>query len=394
MGASGFEDFADAVAAGSGRDAAPVPRAFGRITVLGAGPDARLIAALCLAEGAEVTLFSAYGAELEALAGGIALRGAGPVGSYQVNREGAPSIRTTAELDRAVAGAEVVFLTGPVHKQRTYAMVLADHVRDGQVLVLAPGRTFGALEAAWLLRIAGAGAAVTLVEAQGLPFWWLEEGSALHLSPAGPVAAATLPGGAVEVMAGLGAYLPGLVPATSLLHASFADGSGLVEAPALIVGGPALANGGPEIPMGGTPLPENATFAALLGAEHRRAIASLADERRTVARAFGVRDLPDDGAWIAAHAGALRREGARPVPGRAAATAMLRDAVIGSLVPLVSAARIAGIAVPMTEGMVATASALLGADLATAGRRLEALGVDGPVDAARRTLDLRQRGSA
>ena len=43
----------------------------------------------------------------------------------------------------AVLGAEVIFLTGPIHKQRTYAMVLADHLSDGQVLVLAPGRSLG-----------------------------------------------------------------------------------------------------------------------------------------------------------------------------------------------------------------------------------------------------------
>ena len=64
---SGFEDFAEA-ASRTGR--APVPEGrveIERVAVLGGGPDARLIAALCLAEGAEVTLFSAYGAELEAL---------------------------------------------------------------------------------------------------------------------------------------------------------------------------------------------------------------------------------------------------------------------------------------------------------------------------------------
>ena len=99
------------------------------------------------AEGAEVTLFSAYGAELEMVrsSSGIGLRGAGPIGSYHVDREGT-SIKTTAEIDGAVRGAEVIFLTGPVHKQRTYAMVLADHLNDGQILVLAPGRSLERLK--------------------------------------------------------------------------------------------------------------------------------------------------------------------------------------------------------------------------------------------------------
>ncbi|MEO1001390.1 MAG: hypothetical protein AAFW69_12440, partial [Pseudomonadota bacterium] len=73
----------DAFAAAVGRGTAPPAPApvLSAVTVLGAGPDARLIAALALAAGKDVTLFSAYGAEIEALAGGIALRGAGPVGS-------------------------------------------------------------------------------------------------------------------------------------------------------------------------------------------------------------------------------------------------------------------------------------------------------------------------
>ena len=121
MSATAFEKFTEAVAAqGRSVSAMPVP-ALGRVTVLGGGPDARMLAALCLAEGAEVTLFSAYGAELEALtaAGGVTLRGQGPIGTFQINQPAIPSIKTTAEIDRAVASAELIFLTGPVHKQRT-----------------------------------------------------------------------------------------------------------------------------------------------------------------------------------------------------------------------------------------------------------------------------------
>lgn len=145
--AGGFEDFTEAVAKASGgtRITAPAPE-LSRVAVLGGGVEGRLLAALCLAEGADVTLFSAYGAEVEMLraSSGVTIRGDGPIGSYAVDRPDGPSIQTTAELDGAVAQADVIFLTGPVHKQRTYAMVLADHLRDGQVLVLAPGRSLGA----------------------------------------------------------------------------------------------------------------------------------------------------------------------------------------------------------------------------------------------------------
>jgi hypothetical protein len=390
MNGTAFEEFANAVAAQGRRPEPTTARSLSRITVLGGGADARLIAALCLAESAEVTLFSAYGRELEQLraGGGVTIRGAGPVGTYQTDRDNAPSIRTTGELDEAVKDAEAIFLTGPVHKQRTYAMVLADHLQDGQVLVIAPGRSLGAAEAAWMLRVGGCTADITIAEVQGLPYWTSVNGSQLHLSKAAPVAAATLPAGRGDVLDGLKRYLPNIIPLLSTVHSGFYDGSGLVEVPALLLGGVAAGQGGPSIPDGGVPLEENRTFRALIGPGQMTVISRLADERRRVASRFGVRDLPDDETWVATHAGMGRGEGSRPVPDETAASGIIRCATVGSLAPLLSAARIAGIDVPATESVITLASTVLGADIEPAGRRLDAIGVNaGNIDEARRILD-------
>jgi opine dehydrogenase len=386
----GFEAFAEVVTR-SGQTAQPIaaPK-IERVAVLGGGVDARLIAALCLAEGADVTLFSAYGAELADLrtSSGISLRGAGPVGTYQVDRSDTPSVQTTAELDRAVSGAEAIFLTGPVHKQRTYAMVLADHLCDGQVLVLAPGRSLGALETAWFLRIGGCTADVTIVETQGLPFWVDAQGAVLKLSPCGPVAAATLPSGRGAVLQSLARFLPNLVAHDSVLASGFADGSALVEFPALLMSGPALGSGAVPVPMGAMPLAENQNFAALIGVEQRNLIDQLAQERRAVAKSFGVRNLPDTDAWIGAHAGVVKGDGVRAVPDQAEARRLLRDGIIGSLVPLISAAQVTGTAVPVTQAMITLASAVLGADVAAAGRRLDTIGIHATdIDTARQAMD-------
>lgn len=391
-----FADFADKASRPADAGSAVAPVSYERVAVLGGGADARLFAALCLSEGAEVTLFSAYGAELEALrqGSGIALRGAGPVGTYQVDRMDSPSVRLTAELDAAVKDAEVIFLTGPVHKQRTYAMVLADHLSDGQVLVLAPGRSLGALETAWFLGIGGASADITIVETQGKPYWLDPQGAVLNLSPCGPVAASTLPRGREEVLYGLKRFLPNLSPCESVLASGFADGSALVEFPALLMGGPALGSGAIKVPMGGTPLDENQSFASLIGPEQAALIDSLADERRAVASAFGLRNLPSTEDWITTHAGELKGEGRRQIPDDATAKAMLRDGVIGSLVPLVSAAELAGVAVPVTQSMITLASTVLGADVASAGRRLDTIGIrEGDIDGARAAMDAIAMGS-
>lgn len=390
MNSSEFEQFAAAVSAQKRPKVEPARAPYRRISVLGGGSDALLLAALCLAEGAEVTLFSAYGKELDALrtSGGVTLSGAGPVGVYQVDQEGVPSIQTTAELDSAVASAELIFLTGPVHKQRTYAMALADHIVDGQVLVLAPGRSLGAAEAAWLLRVGGARADFTLIETQGLPFWYTASGTTLALSPAGPVSAASLPSQREEAVSALQAILPNIEPAPSTVHSGFHDGSGLVEVPALLLGGVAVGNGLPEVPYGGVPLAENASFRALIGAEHERVIHALAAERHSVAAKFGVRDLPSAEQWIDTHAGAAKGAGARPVPDKSEAGKIVRCAIVGSLAPLASAARTAGIAVPVTESMITLASTVLSADIASAGRKLESVGIQAAdINDARRCLD-------
>jgi len=382
-----FADFADAMAKPQRPSAAPA-RTFQRVAVLGGGADARMLAAIAVSEGADVTLFSAYRDELQAMrSGGIALRGAGPVGSYQADANGAPSVKTTAELDGAVGEAELIFLTGPIHKQRTYAMVLADHLKDGQVIVIAPGRTFGALETRWLLGIGGCTANITIVEA-ALPFWFTAEGNTLHLSPATGATGATLPGNQPGVCEGLHPLMPGVAPLLNSITSSFADGSGLVEVPALLLGGRAMAAGGPAIPMGATSLPENETFRNLIGDDHRRVVDDMAAERHETARRFGVRDLPGTDGWLDAHAGAASGEGARPIPSHDLAQRIVRDAVIGSLLPLTSAARLVGFATPATDAMIALASSILKADLATAGRKLPSMGVDGPdPDSARRTLE-------
>ncbi|WP_171178541.1 hypothetical protein [Ruegeria sp. HKCCD8929] len=385
---AGFEEFTLAATRGSTRGAPERPT-LDRISVLGGEADARLLAALCLAEGAEVTLFSAYGAELSLLAqsSGISLRGEGPVGTYQVDRDG-PSVRTTAELDATVRDAQVIFLTGPLHKQRTYAMVLADHLSDGQILVLAPGRSMGAVETAWLLRIGGCTADITLVEVQGLPYWFRSEGAALTLSQAAPMAAATLPRGRDEVLDALSMYLPNVQAVESVLASGFNDISAAVEIPALILSGTAMGTGGPDIPMGGVPLEANQTFASLIGPDQKEVIHGLVDERRRIAAAFGVRNLPATEQWISTFAGAERGSGARPIPDQQTSRGLMRDGVQGSLAPLVSAGELAGIPSPLTNSLIAMSDRILGADVAAAGRRLESIGVSADdVDQARRIFD-------
>ena len=394
MSGAEFEAFASALEEGAAPRPATAP-ALDRVAVLGGGPEARLLACLCLAEGADVTLFTAYGREMEPLrrAGGITLRGAGPVGTFPVDRPEGPSIRLSGELDIAIRGAELIFLTGPVLKQRTYAMVLAEHLSDGQILAMAPGRSLGALEAAWLLRAGGCAADFALVESQGPPFWIRENGSVLHLTRAAPVPAAALPSDRTDAVQGVSRYLPNLRPVQTVVHGGFADGSGLVEIPALLLGGPLGPPGGVELPPGAEPLEERFNFRTLIGSRHEAVIDAMATERRKVAARWGVRDLPGTGEWLEMCAGAEAGEGLRPIPNGEEAARLARCAVIGSLIPLLSAAEAAEQDAPVTRSLATLAQAALGGGLVNAGRRLDTIGIDpGNLDDARRAMDAVARG--
>jgi len=394
MSTADFQKMTASLAGSSPQTSSPLPD-VGHVTVLGAGPDAQALACQCLSEGAEVTMFSAYGRELAPLreAGAVNVRGAGPVGNYQIDQEAVPSIRLTSELDGALASAEVIFVTGPVLKQRTYSMVLAGHLRDGQILVLAPGRSLGAVEMSWYLRVGGNKASISIVEPQALPWWVHKEGATLNLSSIGPAAAGILPGDRQNVLQALQVYLPNSRENATIVQSGFADGSGLVEVPALMLGGPGMPAGGPKLPIGGVALPEQATFRNLIGAQHLDVVRALAAERRSVASRWGVRDLPSDEEWLDLYAGASSGDGARPVPDDDQAHHLVRCAVIGSLVPLVSAARVADVAVPATEAMVTLVCSVLGGDLLNAGRRLDTIGLAAPdLDGARRALETVARG--
>ncbi|MGF1666716.1 MAG: hypothetical protein ACFCVC_10645 [Acidimicrobiia bacterium] len=353
------------------------PRTPARVTVLGSGVEGRALAAWFLAEGAdEVRLFTVYAKEVEALArGSITLRGEGPIGTFRVGGD-RPSIEVTSVLDTAVAASDLIVVSGPVLKQRTYGLVLAQHLLDGQVIVVAPAMTFGGLELAHWLRAGGSTAEVTIVELQSLPFDVTDEAGTVSLTRRRRVQAAVLPHGSTSTIERVAGYLPDLDAVPTVFHSSLSDPTGLVEIPALLLGGPAAPVDPRSIPPGAVPT-TLASFASLIGERHRHLIGALAAERRAVAAGFGVRDVPDDQTLITQVAGSPEGTGVRAVPVPLVATALVRDAVLGSLVPLVSAADAAGVPVPATRSVITLAETVLGGDLAAAGRSLHQIGFGG-----------------
>lgn len=346
-----------------------------RVTVLGGGPMGRALAAWFFAEGIpRVSLFSVYSDELAVLStGAITLRGEGPIGTFRVDDRG---IHLTSVLDAAVADAEVLVVTGPVFKLRTYAMVLGPHVSQDQVVMCVPAQTFGGMEFDWWLRAGGGTGGTAIVDLVGSPFDIRAEAGTLHLTRRRPASLGVRPAHRTPTVHWLVDLIPELVPAPTSLHAGFADGSGLVEVPALALGGPATAGDDESLPPGAVPVAPPSFFASI-GPRVRNMIDTLAEERRTTAAQFGVHDLPSVDDWVESVAGGTSPDTVRPVPDPTDSGFLLRQGVLGSLVPLADAAHLAGVRVPATEALIATTSAMLGSDLAAAGRRLSSIGFDG-----------------
>jgi len=131
-----------------------------KIAILGGGRGAMATAGHLTLKGFKVNLFSFFNSELEPIraAGGIRLTGA-------VEGLVMPELLTTS-IDRAVADADVILSVFPALAHRTLASLLTPCLRDGQLVVLSPGRTGGALEFALTASTYALRAKITLVEAQ------------------------------------------------------------------------------------------------------------------------------------------------------------------------------------------------------------------------------------
>ena len=111
-----------------------------KVAVLGAGHGGLATAGHISLKGNSVHLFSFFKRELDPVLqnGGIKLEG---------DVEGFAHIDlVTSQIDEAIEGVDLIMVIMPALAQRNVASLLSACVRDGQVVLLSPGRTGGALE--------------------------------------------------------------------------------------------------------------------------------------------------------------------------------------------------------------------------------------------------------
>ena len=114
-----------------------------RYAVIGAGPGGQTFAAALTAAGHEVMLYVPARTD-EAHEKLAILRAHGITLSGALTLEATPA-SITDDLAEAASFAEVIMIVTPAMAHRPFAAKLAPYLRDGQIVVLNPGRTGGRL---------------------------------------------------------------------------------------------------------------------------------------------------------------------------------------------------------------------------------------------------------
>ncbi len=203
-----------------------------RFTVVGAGHGGKTMAAHLALMGHDVTLFNRTYARIEV----IAARGGIDLESSEPGARGFGVLRAvTSDLRVALAEAEIVMVVVPSSAHKSLAELSAPHLRDGQIVVLHPGRTCGAIEFAKTLQDKGCTADVTVAEAGTFIYASRSDGPAqariFGVKEAVPLAA--LPATRTkQVLDALRPAYPQFIDGVNVLHTGL-DNMGAIFHPAL-----------------------------------------------------------------------------------------------------------------------------------------------------------------
>lgn len=342
------------------------------VAVIGAGNGGQAMAGFLALRGFGVNLWNRSEDKVKALnqIGGIILEG-------QVGGFAQPNV-ITSDIGEAVHEAKVIMVTVPASGHRDVAARMAPWLSDGQIVVLNPGRTGGALEFRQSLLKNQCNCDVTIAEAGTFIYAsrTVAPGVSHIYSIKHRVPVAALPATrTMEVVRVLRRAYPQFIPAESVLFTSF-DNIGAIFHPL-----PVMLNAGR--------IESNLTY------EHykegitpsiARALEVLDNERLAIAKAFGVRARSALG-WMNQTYGVKAPclyEAVQQNPGYEGISAptglnhrYIFEDIPFSLIPLASFAKIAGVKVPVMESAISLASALRGVDYRAAGRCTETMGIAG-----------------
>lgn len=350
-----------------------------KVCVLGAGHGGSAMAGHLALLGFEVTVCSLYGRELEPIEakGGVELVGEEVSGTARY-------ARIERSLDRAIAGQDLIMIAAPGVAHRVYATLLAPVLADGQVVVLNPGRTGGALEFATTLRRFACPAEIVLGEVQTFVYAAEARGPARVeiLKEKFRVRASALPASDNErLLPVLQGLYPQMEAAENVLETSLNNVGGVVHPTTMLLNSDVSEKRAAGADLRFYKNQVNPTIAELVMEPMDR-------EKQAVGRALGLSDLWSVQRW---YAESYRVEGSslwdamqrNPYyEGFHASEHLLGynhllDEIPNSLVPTSELGAALGVPTPTTDAIVDLACAMCQIDFRKHGRTLEVLGLDG-----------------
>lgn len=202
-------------------------------TVIGAGNGGKSMAAYLALKKKRVTLYNRTFSHIEVIAkrGGIELENPGGLSGF------GELAKVTDNMEEALAEAQVVMVVIPSSGHRDVAKAAAPYLKDGQIVLLHPGRTGGVIEFKETLRQQKCKADVIVAEAETLIYACRSEGPSqariLRVKEAVPLAA--LPATrTTEVLEAIRSVYPQYIDGINVLHTSL-NNMGAVFHPTLAI---------------------------------------------------------------------------------------------------------------------------------------------------------------
>ncbi len=347
-----------------------------RYTVIGAGHGGKAMAAHLAIMSFPVTLYNRTpeNVQLMKIRGGIELE------SYHGGPQGFGQLAlVTSDMEEALAEADVIMVVVPSSAHADVARAAASHLKDGQIVVLHPGRTLGAIEFTKVLKDNLCTAEVTVAETETFIYASRSEGptQARIWRIKDAVSLAALPATATaRVLKTIGLAYPQFVDGVDVLHTGL-NNMGAIFHPALTILNAARiesSGGGFQFYMEGV-TPSTA-----------RVLEVLDRERVTVAAAMGIRAWTGM-EWLKMAYNAdgedlyetiQNQQGYKGImaPNTLRHRYITEDVPM-SLVPIASLAQRYGVSVRGIDSIVRLACVIHRTDYWQHGRTVDTLGIDG-----------------
>jgi len=343
-----------------------------KIAVLGAGHGGMAMAGHLALMGHKVNLFNRGEERLWGVMKTGAIEVTGEVEGFgQLNL-------ATNSIEEAIKDTELIMVVVPANGHHWLAENIAPYLKDGQMIVLHPGRTLGALEFRQVLTQKGVTADVIISEAQTFIYASRATGPSQahifrikHSIPVASVRAHLIP----KVINKLRGFYPQFVPGDNIFKTSF-ENIGSVFHPALCV----MNAGWIEHDIDYQFYHEGGTQSVT------KVLEKIDHERVQVAEALGIRAITAR-QWLYmaySSAGDTLFEAMRKNVGyrgilapRTLKMRYMEEDIPFSIVPIASVGKMFNVPTPMIDSIVNIASALNSTDYWQGGRTTDSLGISG-----------------